>query len=301
MIRAFNVILGHLVVFYYVKSVLNYPWLEQISRQEILTAGCANLGLQGSGEFNLNHLNHILVDHKHRLLYCYVPKVACTNWKRVLMVLTERSNVTNLMEIPAYIAHANTSLSRLSEYNENDAKYYLNNYISFVMVRQPFERLLSAYRNKLEGNLPSAKYFQARIGRYIIKNYRPNATETDLRNGDNVSFQEFVQYLVAEGIKNDTANEHWKPIHQLCYPCSLNYTFIGKYEKFEEDASIILDMVNAPYVIFPHSKSSQTSEKLRQYLRQLSLSDIEKLYRIYEIDFRLFDYNLESILGFDIG
>lgn len=110
-----------------------------------------------------------------------------------------------------------------------------------------------------------------------------------------------MQYLIAEGIKNDTANEHWKPIHQLCYPCSVNYTFIGKYEKFEEDATIILDMVNAPYVIFPHSKSSQTSEKLRRYLRQLSLSDIEKLYRIYEIDFRLFGYNLESILGFDIG
>lgn len=76
------------------------------------------------------------------------------------MVLTERSNVTNLMDIPANIAHANTSLTRLSEYNENDAKLYLNNYVSFVMVRQPFERLLSAYRNKLEGNLPSAKYFQ---------------------------------------------------------------------------------------------------------------------------------------------
>ncbi|KAF5286588.1 hypothetical protein FQA39_LY16271 [Lamprigera yunnana] len=276
------------------------PWYEQISRQETLTSACRNLDLFRH-EFHVNQLDHILIDHKHRLLYCYVPKVACTNWKRVLMVLTDRINVTNLMEIPASLAHSNSSLTRLSEYNHKQAEYYLKHYISFLIVRQPFERVLSAYRNKLEDTLPSAKYFQARIGRYIIKNYRPNATKIDMENGDNVTFREFVQYLIKEGIKNDIANEHWKPIYELCYPCIVNYTFIGKYEYIDVDSDVILNMVNAPPISFPHSRSGQTSEKLKLYLRQLSLSDIVALYRMYELDFKLFGYDLENILGFDIG
>lgn len=70
------------------------------------------MGLSHIEELNISKLNHILVDHNHKLLYCYVPKVACTNWKRVLMVLTGQSNATNLMNIPADLAHANTSSLR---------------------------------------------------------------------------------------------------------------------------------------------------------------------------------------------
>lgn len=79
------------------------------------------------------------------------------------MVLTELSNVTNLVNIPASTAHADTLNLSLAYLNPNDTAYSLNNYVTFLMVRHPFERLLSAYRNKFEDTSPSAKYFQVSI------------------------------------------------------------------------------------------------------------------------------------------
>lgn len=53
----------------------SYPWLEQISRQELLSSVCDNLKLRTSNRIEYNELSHVLADHKHKLLYCYVPKV----------------------------------------------------------------------------------------------------------------------------------------------------------------------------------------------------------------------------------
>lgn len=45
----------------------------------------------------------------------------------------------------------------------------LGTYDKLIVVRHPLERLLSAYRNKLEAKYESSKYFQARFGKKIVK------------------------------------------------------------------------------------------------------------------------------------
>nr|XP_008194856.1 PREDICTED: carbohydrate sulfotransferase 11 [Tribolium castaneum]XP_015836457.1 PREDICTED: carbohydrate sulfotransferase 11 [Tribolium castaneum] len=221
--------------------------------------------------------------------------VACTNWKRILMVLTGVTSATNVVDIPGSVAHAENSTLKLSQLRNDTIANCVNTYTTFIMVRHPFERLLSAYRNKFETTY--TQYFRVRYGKDIIRKYRKNATKTDLETGRNVSFREFVLYILDGGA---AANEHWAPIYDLCQPCSLNYTFIGRYETLGEDSRALLDMIGAPSLTFPYTKPSNTAYKLKRYFQQLSMSDIQRLYKQYEYDFKLFGYNLEDLLGFDL-
>lgn len=62
---------------------------EQADRKRLTKQACQlsenNLDLEHVIENNKELLDHIIVDDEHQLLYCYVPKVACTNWKRLLV------------------------------------------------------------------------------------------------------------------------------------------------------------------------------------------------------------------------
>lgn len=68
-----------------------------------------------------------------------------------------------------------------------------------------------------------------------------------------------------------------------------------------EDAKAILAMIGAPSINFPVTRNGHTREKLRFYLQQLSIYEIEALYKLYKYDFKLFGYGLEDILGFDLA
>ncbi|XP_056638478.1 carbohydrate sulfotransferase 11 [Diorhabda sublineata] len=275
-----------------------YPWLDQIARQEQVIESCDIMGLRYKNKLSINKLDHILVDHNHKLLYCYVPKVACTNWKRILMVLTGESNLTNPIQISASDAHLENSTVKLSQLDYKDIRKCLQDYTLFLVARHPFERLLSAYRNKFMDKSQKNKYFKLRYGKHIIQKYRQNPTKEDLETGANVTFREFIQYLIDEGV---FSNEHWTPIYNLCLPCTLNYTFISHYETITEDSSTILRMVNAPRLTFPVTKSKRTKDSLKFYFQQLSIYEIEILYKLYEADFKLFGYSLEEILGYDLA
>lgn len=217
------------------------------------------------------------------------------------------TNGTNPLLIPGHLAHGYDVFDKFTDLTPAEKEEVLANYTRFIVVRHPFERLLSAFRNKFEGDLPSAKYFQSRIGRLIIKHLRPHATAESLHKGNDVTFNEFIRYLLTPELSrsyqaNSSFNEHWESMAQLCHPCMFQYNLIGRYETLQDDAALLLDTIGVRNVTFPVVKTSGgTAAKLLSYFDNLPIGMIRNLFKVYEADFKMFEYGLEDILGLELG
>lgn len=248
---------------------------------------------------NPSMLSNLIVDDNNKLLYCYVPKVACTNWKRVMLILTGKTNETIPLNIPSDSVHRKNVFTKLNELQAEDIRLRLNTYTKFLFVRHPIERILSAFRNKFEKNYTSSAYFKKRFGVKIIKKFRKGIKPEQVPpTGDGVKFPEFVSYLLdTYKTSRENLNEHWAPFSSLCNPCHIRYDVIGKYESLASDSEYILSSVGAQdNVHFPEVVPSKTGNFVETYVNTLTSKQLRNLINMYEKDFRIFDYHFRRII-----
>ena len=150
---------------------------------------------------------------------------------------------------------------------------------------------------------PRNKYYPRVIGREIIKQYRLNATNASLSLGNDVTFNEFVKYLIdPKTTEGKPFDPHWLPQHQHCHPCAVDNDFIGKYETLEEDANFVMSRLGlGPTVKFRGPVTStagpaKTSDLLQQYFSKVPVSDIRRLWEFFHQDYELFGYKDPDLL-----
>ncbi|XP_042535733.1 carbohydrate sulfotransferase 13 [Dipodomys spectabilis] len=246
-------------------------------------------------------LRHVLVDDAHGLLYCYVPKVACTNWKRVLLALRARARGDARADpraIPAREAHAPGRLPSLADFRPAEIRQRLRDYLAFLFVREPFERLASAYRNKFAR--PYSEAFRRRYGTRIVRRLRPRAHPEALARGHDVRFAEFLAYLLDPRTRRDEPfNEHWERAHALCHPCRLRYDVVGRFETLAQDADFLLGLLGAPGLRFPAAprpRAAPAREQAARLFRDISPFYQRRLFDLYKLDFVLFNYSAPPYL-----
>ncbi|KAM9481643.1 carbohydrate sulfotransferase 8-like [Clarias gariepinus] len=264
----------------------------QKTRHRLIKEVCAKYRSNITRTITPHHVSRIYVEDRHKLLYCEVPKAGCSNWKRVLMVLAGVASSTN--NINHDTVHYSNRLTRLDGFEQHAVSERLRSYTKVLFIREPMERLVSAFRDKFES--PNS-YYHPVFGKPIISKYRVNASKSALRTGSGVTFQEFIRYLldVHRPIGMDI---HWEPVSQLCSPCLLDYDFIGKFETIEEEANFLLRRLGAPKnLTFPTFKdrnpeAARTSSHIMQrYFMQLSASDRQRVYDFYYMDYLMFNYS----------
>ncbi|NXR98482.1 CHST9 sulfotransferase, partial [Oxylabes madagascariensis] len=180
-------------------------------------------------------VNHLVVEHKHKFIYCEVPKVGCSNWKRTIFLLQSDLN-SGASEIQHDTIHHTSLIKRLVSYSPALQKEFLSNYTKVIFTRHPLERLvvLTAYRDKF---LHSEPFYSTTIANEIRAMFRKN------KNSEKVSFQEFVSFILAK--PPHTLDVHWKPMFLLCDPCNIHYDIMGKYETLGLDSEHVLKVIGA--------------------------------------------------------
>ncbi|XP_017283484.1 carbohydrate sulfotransferase 12 [Kryptolebias marmoratus] len=273
---------------------------KQLVQEQCQEHKKANLKGNSLEDLSQSKLKNFIVDDKHGIIYCYIPKVACTNWKRVLYALNQGEPYPDLVSIKSSTVHKQFKFTLLNDYSRTEIKAKLRHYTKFLFVRDPFVRLVSAYRDKFLHNDP---YFYENYGRNMLRLYNnqpdPPKTEKAFRLGIRPSFYNFIQYLLDPQTERSAPFEpHWRQMHRLCHPCLIEYDFIGHQETLQDDAQELLKMLKLEdSITFPSAYENVTDRDfLLNWFRAAPLEDRRKLYELYEQDFRLFGYRRPSEL-----
>lgn len=190
--------------------------------------------------------------------------------------------------------------------------------LKFMIVRHPFERIVSAYRDKLEnlniGKEHGIEHFYQKYGRKIVAKYRqeghgPPPADRYSQDKDNPAlpppkgieptFEEFVRYLINTDLVY-YADDHWMPYYLHCTPCLVDYDVIAKFETLERDQRYIIQkrkLEKKIEVSWKHlTKGKKTAETVKKYFATITKEQLLKLYEKYRIDFELFNYSIDDYL-----
>ncbi|XP_068746435.1 carbohydrate sulfotransferase 11-like isoform X2 [Montipora capricornis] len=233
---------------------------------------------------NRNHFNFV-VSEKYKFIICYVPKTGASQWKRALINIIANRQVKADPDTISLFDHS--LFTFLNRYPPKKRQEMLKSYTTFFFVREPFERLLSAYRDKFVTYTTS---LYAKTGQEIVSKVRKSPKDGTDDDRNLPTFDEFTEYL--DTLPDPSSwDMHWRPSHQTCYPCAIDYDYVGHFETVKEDADYILKQLNLDKIVeFPSFSGSRTPEHLKTHYSQIPLDRIIRLHERYRPDFDMFGY-----------
>ncbi|XP_059614033.1 carbohydrate sulfotransferase 11 [Phlebotomus argentipes] len=262
-------------------------------RVERVAEVCSKYGLDKRGNDSLHRPNswEFLINKQHRLIWCNVFKAASTSWMYNFNLMAGYSPqfLKKSKEVPLVLAR-----KKYKRPSESELISSLNDSVSFLIVRHPFERLLSAYRDKLQNALPNS--FHSKLGTTIILKYRKNKFSRVPRWP---TFPEFVDYLIDTFHSHRELDMHWTPVTNFCTPCQVRFSVIAKFETLEEDQRYLIEKANIGHIVSPQWKNSGKGSKktvalLEDFYNELSDKQVRELYRLFMYDFELFGYSIRD-------
>ena len=259
------------------------------------------------------------------LLQCALLKVASSTWMRVLRQLEGLKEE----KYPYRTLWHKLSISYGVNDPELTAMRY-QTYTKFLIVRHPFSRLLSAYRDKF---MVRSEYGDNLADKIIRINYLSNMNNKlivqmrqELKRGGSkltsglsddvikqlhrlnkkkgnfkITFLEFLNFIISPKHPNgfNGKDDHFNTASIVCNPCAIRYDIIAKYETLQNDSDLILEYLKTRHdhkVSFPKSKFT-SSDTCNDAYKEIPLTVRRSLYEIFKEDFLLFGYEYREESG----
>ncbi|XP_069681993.1 carbohydrate sulfotransferase 11-like [Periplaneta americana] len=283
--------------------------LKMKERQLIIMDECHD-----SGRFKVKNIlkksrlirvvKKLFIDKKRKLAWCPVYKAGSTTWMEIFATMGGVMTPENRKRLNKGLIQMNqlarTAYPKIT--NVKQTVEFLPETTRFIIVRHPFERLLSAYRDKLEHRKGREFYFR-RYGRFIVRSQR-DTNSTSLEKVE-PTFVEFLRYLA----KTKSFDEHWRPFTSECAPCELDYQIILKMENIEMEELYLatkfkllefLPMINSTrqWVHNRNPKGRTELKYAKKYYSEVPRQLLQEIYMLYEQDFRLFGYSPQEYFDF---
>lgn len=222
--------------------------------------------------YEFDHNIHISL--KNKFLYVETPKVACSTLKLTLARLELEDESYNRENIHDRNVSPLLRASQVGDFNK-----FLNReeIVKFCFVRNPYERLLSCYLDKVRGrDKATLSGLLCQLG----------LDQTDYNQ--EISFEKFLCAVGETPLS--MMNSHWRPQYYQTFQGVIQFDRIGKLERFEKDLFEIGMSITRDFRAYYHSwvvHQTDSKKLLSNYYTQ-SLRD--RVYKLYEIDFDRFKY-----------
>ncbi|CAF1316131.1 unnamed protein product [Adineta steineri] len=228
--------------------------------------------------------------------------------------LTMTTNKSNSTQLDLWSMYQKTALPYVRPRTLSDSSIlFSKSFTRIIFVRHPFERLASAYVDKIAtlSSEPFSIYdnLRRKICRkfpffYLTSSeqnyYRTFRMVQNQRNEpcDKVipTFEHFVTHIMFDSSQVDV---HWQPYSTLCHACTMKYNFIGKYETIQEDLDLLrvqLGLNTTNWNTKNNFSTGKTKENYKLLYSKLPNHLICNLKHFYQEDFKLFNYQVEDYL-----
>ena len=188
---------------------------------------------------------------RYRAIYIPVPKVACSSFKAAFaqllgLSLDQAHGDPHRVWFPSPVPI------------ENLQAILYPGFLRFGFVRNPWDRLVSCYRDKIGNEVDGYTHFTIRPG-----------VANCLARFDSfvagMSFDEFVDAVAA--IPDSEADEHFRSQHTFLTnrKGELTADFVGRYERLAYDFKIVRERTGLPEIELPRLQAARSVAKYTPY------------------------------------